>query len=331
MTPLKIREPKTFLFLCALIAGILVLLAKLLMEKGIPLPVTAWGLGAFALVFLIYISLGCTSILETVRSQTRSSRYRIFSFVGLLIIPYVIYAWGTGDGTWVNAAKLLLYLTIPTLVLWRNPEDNQKMGWREGLALLVLWAGVEFGQLQSLWNWPEGMGRNVYAVPLAISLSVLLFVGFRRLEGVGFQFRYFAGDGRNVAVNLGVFLCIAIPVGLFTDFIHWTERPFSPLFMAQTYVATFFLVALPEEVFFRGLIQNLLQKTMKNQWVALVTASILFGLTHWNNTPSPDWRYLLLATIAGIFYGRAYNRSSTLMAAVTVHTLVDTIWVVFFR
>ncbi len=331
MTSLKIRETKTFLFLCTLIAGIVALLTKLLLEKGNPLPVTAWGLGAVALVFLIYISLGCTNVVDMVRFQTQSSRHRIFPFLGILFIPYGVYAWGTGDGSWVNAGKLLLYLTIPTLLLWRNPGNNQTMGWRESLALLVLWAGVEFGQLQSLWNWPEGMGRNVYAVPLAISISVLLFVGFRRLAGVGFQFRYLAGDGRNVLVNLGVFLCIAIPMGLLTGFIHWTDRPFSPLFMAQTYVATFFLVALPEEVFFRGIIQNLLQKTMKNQWVALVTASILFGLTHWNNTSSPDWRYLLLATIAGIFYGRAYNRSSTLMAAATVHTLVDTIWVVLFR
>jgi len=61
-----------------------------------------------------------------------------------------------------------------------------------------------------------------------------------------------------------------------------------------------------------------------------VTA-LIFGASHLNNGPSPDWRYFLLATIAGIFYGRAYLQSGGLMAAVCVHTLVDVVWGAFFR
>ncbi|MGH9962094.1 MAG: CPBP family intramembrane glutamic endopeptidase [Pyrinomonadaceae bacterium] len=65
---------------------------------------------------------------------------------------------------------------------------------------------------------------------------------------------------------------------------------------------------------------------------SLVVTSIIFGAAHLNNGPTrPDWRYFLLATIAGLFYGNAYARTGRLLAPAIVHTLVDTVWRSFFR
>jgi len=90
------------------------------------------------------------------------------------------------------------------------------------------------------------------------------------------------------------------------------------------------VVAVPEELLFRGLIQNLLQRVLPATY-ALIVAALIFGASHLNNGPAPDWRYVLLASIAGVFYGRAYRRSGGLMAAFLVHAAVDTIWREFFR
>jgi membrane protease YdiL (CAAX protease family) len=38
-----------------------------------------------------------------------------------------------------------------------------------------------------------------------------------------------------------------------------------------------------------------------------------------------------MATIAGIFYGRAFRRTGGLMAPALVHALVDTVWRAVFR
>jgi hypothetical protein len=63
--------------------------------------------------------------------------------------------------------------------------------------------------------------------------------------------------------------------------------------------------------------------------MALTISSLIFGAAHLND-PSPDWRYFLLATIAGVFYGFAYIRTKKITVAAIVHTLVDAIWKLYF-
>jgi membrane protease YdiL (CAAX protease family) len=93
----------------------------------------------------------------------------------------------------------------------------------------------------------------------------------------------------------------------------------------------FVFIAMPEELLFRGIIQNFLQKSWLKPLPALIVTSVIFGVAHLNNGPRPDWRYFLLATIAGLFYGNAYTRTRALLAPAIVHTLVDTVWRSFFR
>jgi membrane protease YdiL (CAAX protease family) len=90
-------------------------------------------------------------------------------------------------------------------------------------------------------------------------------------------------------------------------------------------------VALPEELVFRGLMQNLLTRQLQKPWLAIAISAVVFGSTHYNNTASPDWRYLTLASVAGVFYGIAYRRSRSILVPALVHTLVDTVWILFFH
>jgi uncharacterized protein len=99
-----------------------------------------------------------------------------------------------------------------------------------------------------------------------------------------------------------------------------------PVGFIASFIAIFLTIAVPEELLFRGLIQNFLQKTWQRAFVALVVTSIVFGLAHLNNGPSPDWRYAVLASIAGFFYGRAYLQSGGLMAPALVHASIDAVW-----
>jgi membrane protease YdiL (CAAX protease family) len=83
---------------------------------------------------------------------------------------------------------------------------------------------------------------------------------------------------------------------------------------------------------FRGLIQNWIQRVTKSPLWSLTVASLIFGASHLNNGPPvPNYRYFLLATIAGGFYGRAWRRTRSLMSSTLTHALVDTLWSVFFR
>jgi hypothetical protein len=64
---------------------------------------------------------------------------------------------------------------------------------------------------------------------------------------------------------------------------------------------------------------------------ALILAALLFGLSHFNHGAAFNWRYVLLASVAGIFYGRAWRAQRNVFAAVVTHTAVDVVWSLWFR
>ena len=100
------------------------------------------------------------------------------------------------------------------------------------------------------------------------------------------------------------------------------------------FVFTFLFIAIPEELFFRGWVQNLLERRMGRTAALLVTA-LLFGLAHWNkqtvNSVDFNWRYVLMAAIAGVFYGRAWRAQRRVGASAITHASVDTTWSLWLR
>jgi membrane protease YdiL (CAAX protease family) len=78
------------------------------------------------------------------------------------------------------------------------------------------------------------------------------------------------------------------------------------------------LVTLVEEALFRGYIQGGLSRRLQHlhygEHLALLIASLLFGLAHWG----AGWEWVLLATLAGVGYGLAY-RFGGLAAAISTH------------
>src|SRR5260370_17459371 len=97
---------------------------------------------------------------------------------------------------------------------------------------------------------------------------------------------------------------IALVLGELTGFIHFHAAVPAPGKIAAGLLLTSLLIAIPEELFFRAILQNLLETRLARTW-ALVVGALLFGLSHFNHGVSFNWRYLVLATIAGIFYARA--------------------------
>lgn len=82
-------------------------------------------------------------------------------------------------------------------------------------------------------------------------------------------------------------------------------------------------VAFAEETLFRGMIQGSLSKAFSrfgwSPYTALVASAVLFGLSHIYG----GWTYVVLATIAGLFYGMAYLRTGLLIAPILVHFLLN--------
>jgi membrane protease YdiL (CAAX protease family) len=60
--------------------------------------------------------------------------------------------------------------------------------------------------------------------------------------------------------------------------------------------------------------------------IALVIASVLFGITHFLG----GIMYVILCTIAGLFYGSAYLITGLIESSVITHFLVNVVHFIFF-
>jgi hypothetical protein len=167
---------------------------------------------------------------------------------------------------------------------------------------------------------------------LAISVALATFLFVRQFDGVGYNIAWGRGAMVSVILHFSLLAAIVIPLGIALHFIrfeptqaHWRSLPADA-------ISIFLLTAWPEELLFRGLLQNSFSRTFSNEKAGWFAASVVFGLAHiTNNGVFPNWRYALLATIAGLFYGRTWRKTSSIFTAAIVHALVDILWHLLFR
>jgi len=96
--------------------------------------------------------------------------------------------------------------------------------------------------------------------------------------------------------------------------------------IAATFASMLSVVALSEEFFFRGLLQQWMAEwTGRPAW-GLVAASILFGSVHLGFRGFPNWRFALAAAVAGRFYGGSFQQARSIRASMVTHALVVTLW-----
>jgi membrane protease YdiL (CAAX protease family) len=293
----------------------------------VPLAATVFSL---FLLLLPYFFFGLTDLPARLTRWIGRRPTRVIAAAAVLLVPYVIYAAGTGTLSIERTAKLALLVLGPAILLAPCTRPATRLTLPDALTILALWLPLDFRVFRDVWAWPAGGAAYLMNVVLAVDLALLLFVAFRRLDHVGHRFQIGRKDLAAFGVNLAMCLVLVVPIALATGFVRFNPDT-TVLGFAGSFAAIFLTIALPEELLFRGLIQNFLQKTWGRVMVALVVSSIVFGLAHLNNGPRPDWRYAVLATIAGFFYGRAYLQSGGLMAPALLHATIDAVWRGFFR
>jgi membrane protease YdiL (CAAX protease family) len=245
-------------------------------------------------------------------------------------LAYLIYGLGTNTFTFARAGAAGCLVFLP-MALAASAERKPGGAWQDFLTLAGIWVAVKFGPSHWVWPYPGGLLAYAFTVLLALNVALAVFVLMRRVNGIGYSIGWGQRWGLYVFGSFGVFACIAIALGQAMHFISfapqwgaWKTLPFSAL-------AIFFLTAWPEEFLFRGLLQNMLSRASKSDLAGWWTASVLFGFSHITNLGFPNWRYVILASIAGIFYGWTCRKTGSIFASAIVHALVDILWHFLFK
>jgi uncharacterized protein len=261
----------------------------------------------------------------------------------LLSIPYALVGLGAGKFNW---GWFALYAALPVAIATllrpsgladRGVEEDAEteprergagMGnWREFVVLGVLGLSVDLRWFESAWPAHLAIFNKVMLLDAGIYGLVLL----RDLDGTGFDLRLRWRDLTTGLRETAFYTPIALAVGLSLGFLHLHDAWPGMMPLAGAWIFTFFFIAVPEELFFRGWFQNLLERRLGRTAALFLTAAV-FGLAHFNKrTTFFNWRYVLMAAIAGVFYGRAWRRDRRVGASAVTHATVDAIWSLWLR
>jgi membrane protease YdiL (CAAX protease family) len=230
-------------------------------------------------------------------------------------------------GLFSGILQLLALIPIILLIIFLRALASQtlELRWRviAGIFVLILAAAME------LSIWPGYHSLTVLdhvfissdAVPFTLKLefskitSGILLLAFthsliHHAKEWGTMFRLWWP--RTILVIVVVGAC-----SFAFKYVHFDAKfPSSFVIFA---IANLLGTAMAEEALFRGFIQKYLMQYFHQikygNWLAIICAAFIFGCAHlWGG-----YKYMLLATIAGIGYGWIYMRTQRIEASMLTH------------
>lgn len=288
-------------------------------------------------LLLAYLGLANGRFTAKVRRFAHKNGLAPFLLIALLFIPYLLVTLPNAaahPAAFANGlSRMVLFIAVPTTAVLYRPTQAKRLHPLDILVILAVWFPIEFGWL------PDADAHLAAGIDLpvpmltAVVLILLLYLAIRPLPGIGYTFKLTRSDGKQILNGLTAYTLIGIPIGLLTRFLILGVAPFDVSTWILAWPLGYLFTALPEELLFRGVIQNQLHGRIKNEWLALLIASVIFGLAHLNNStignPVPNWMYVLMASIAGLAYGWTWRKTRKITAAAVVHATVNFIWGIF--
>jgi len=244
------------------------------------------------------------------------------SLPALFGVPYVLAGNAAGRGY-----GMVIYFGLPILIALvllraRHFDPEQRGNWRDFAILLLLGLAVDLRWFEAAW--PPHL--TVISKLILLDCGLYGFLVIRQLTDVGFDLKIGKQDALIGLRELFFYAPIGIVLGFALGFLHLHAAIPTLGSALGAVLVTFFFIAIPEEIYFRGWMQNLLERRF-GRTASLWTTAIVFGLSHFNKRGAHfNGPYVVLASIAGIFYGRAWRSRHRIAAAAITHSGVDTIW-----
>ena len=242
------------------------------------------------------------------------------------LVSYLIYSIPTGVFHW--RALLMLAAATGVAVVWMRYAPATLAA---DAGFLALFAALYIGKVLPDRVYLEPFAKvqtGALAQLMCFRLVVTCLLRYRSHPDFGFGWLPTAADWR---IGLRTFAYL-LPVAMgLAWLLHFREFRLAPDYYWRapaTFLTIFFVVALAEECLFRGLILHRLRALMP-PLAALAISSAAFGITHLWFSPYPNWKFAILASVCGVFYGSAYLEARAVRASMVTHALTVAAWRTF--
>ncbi len=298
-------------------------------DRGLPWALALAALPAFLLEISFYFVLG----VERLRSKLdRLAPPTVAALIAIsAVIPYGAASLALHSFRWESLAAIAGLAAVASF--WYAVLPHKPM---TDVLFLVFMAAIVLAKIfQRLYLDPHPrLPLYTLGQLMWIRTGVFALLDVRRMKGVGLGFW---PQAREWKIGSGYFILL-VPVAAAVAWLIGFAQPHLPnsswektsVIAIATFFGILWVVALSEEFFFRGLLQQWIGAWFKSEWGGLAIASILFGCVHLWFRQFPNWRFAAMAAVAGVFYGLAFRQARSIRASMVTHALTVTVWRVFF-
>jgi membrane protease YdiL (CAAX protease family) len=299
-------------------------------------PQSHWIMAAALPAFAVEVFFYLGSVFEETRVSFRRIKSRALQAAILWIsalVPYLIFSLGTR--TFHRNAFFLLALLCGILAYWhvllpRRPAFD--FGF-----LVVAAAPVILRVFPRIYFSPDEQirGTDILGHLTWIRLGIAALLIVREWHPGAFGFWPSVNEWK---IGTVYYLLVLIPICLLGLKLRVVE--FAPVhgrwwFITGITLGWFFgalwVIALAEELFFRGVIERALLDAWRSPILAVSISAILFAAVHLWFRHFPNWRQALLAAMLGLACGMAYARTNSVRSSMVTHAFVVTTWRVLFK
>lgn len=292
-------------------------------QKDIPANVAL----AAGLAMLVELTQYASLAFEEMRSRWQSVPLAI-----LAPLSYIIYS--APAGVFTFQSLLIIWVAAALLVAWFQVLPRSAL--TDIGFVLVAAAPLVFRLIEPVYVSPTpNLDLDILGKLLWIRLGVLVILHHRPQRGIHFGFIPTRDEWKTGLLYGALTLCAVLPLTLAIGFARFAP-PNLPWWSVAgialgNFLGILWVVALMEEFFFRGLLLQWIAQWTGSFWAGLIVSSALFGSVHLNFREFPNWRFMALASVAGVFYGLAFRKGGGIRAAMVAHALLVMVWKTAFR
>lgn len=298
-------------------------------------PQDHWILTAALPAFLLEAVFYLASMFEETRAWFGSIDSRRAQAALLWIsavFPYIVFSFAAA--TFQRNAFYLLALLAGVLAFW-YAQVPRRIAYDVGFLVLAA-APIVLRTFTRIYQSPDPHLRiDILGHLMWIRLGIMVLLVMREWDPGPFTLWPRPREWR---IGLLWYAAVLLPSALLAIVLH--DVRFEPLHEpwwsmlligAGTFLGILWVVALAEELLFRGVVERALLDTWESPVLAVAVSAVVFGLAHLWFREFPDWRRAAVATVLGIACGIAYLQSGSVRAPMVTHALVVATLRVFFH